>query len=843
MKQKFTNLIMAMLLVMGMSNQLFAQDGNFTSIDDFEEGTALWWLPDGSGSTAGIVLENAEGDSVTYNAAETVIVNPETGSTGSFKLAIQWENDAEYTGVASHLVRQHMPASNANTVERRFQPGQALEVFLYGDGSGNRFRFMTRDGAPTLEGSPWINIDWTGWKRIVWDYNRPDNVVAWVNGDGKMDGENYYFDSFQITKDEGGTAQGATLYFDDFRIVDPFTVDFNIAGASGTEVISINNTSYANMQTGFTLEPETFDAGVTSLNLFPGTYQYFVQKEGSVTETGTFVVDDQNLVIDVTFEAGVDPLYTVTFSVFDQDEELVTDAVIAVDSVANAAGDYAFELAPGFYSYTINKDLYFETSGYFTVVDGNLFVTAVLNEIPDIFDNVFLSWDVAPTASTPAYREEQYSVWVAVVDDALQQPAPEDFEMVFEETLTQDMTGYVLQSREIEISEFQSQNIRVAFRHNGSTNMDRVILDNVRIEAHDLVNDSIAVLLSEDFEGGVPADFDPIEDETVVYDEEWLPMGWYTLNNDTDTLDWYYAIRLVQGGYETHMGSQSFANDTPLTPDNWLVTSMVEMPMVLFHTVTFDVKDADGAAITDAIITFGGETFDAGVYEFVRTSGSYDYEVVQGDFVPATGTLNVGRGDTIVDITLVMPTLYDVTFNVDMREHDAFVAGETEVYMTGTILDWDNSVPGTFPEQKMDPTDNVFFFTKNLQLEAGTYTYKYFDGPTFDDAEWAGEPFRTLVVESDTVVDDVFGIQVAVDEAQMSAVKLYPNPATSQVKISSPANISMISIYNIAGQQVYQSRPVDTNLTISLSGYEEGIYMVRIMTAEGVKTYKLQVVK
>ncbi|MFW5725002.1 MAG: hypothetical protein ACOCX0_01050, partial [Bacteroidota bacterium] len=169
MKKQVTTMMMMLLFIMGGITGSFAQwvkdakndNPNFTYIDDFELGIDNWWTPEGSGSTAGIILEDDEGNLITYREHELEIVNPETASTGSMKLQITWD-DEEYTGTPSHLVRQHMPASIANTPERIFQPGQALEVFIYGDGSGNRFRFMTRDGNATLEGSTWFTIDWVG---------------------------------------------------------------------------------------------------------------------------------------------------------------------------------------------------------------------------------------------------------------------------------------------------------------------------------------------------------------------------------------------------------------------------------------------------------------------------------------------------------------------------------------------------------------------------------------------------------------------------------------------------------------------------------------------------------
>lgn len=856
MRKKITTLMMLMFFITGGIMQSFAQakedNPNFTIIDDWDFypnpdydpddpespefltlGVSLWWAPEGSGSTNGIILEDSEGNLITYRAHETELVNPATGSDGSMKLAIQWNNDVEYEGTPTHLVRQHMPAGNANIPARQFQPGQALEVFVHGDGSGNRFRFMTRDGIPTLEGSTWYTIDWVGWKRITWDYNNPENVVGWVNGDGVMDeGANFYFDSFQITKDAEGTATDALLYFDDFRIVDPFAVNFNIAGADGTEVVSINNVVY--------------DAGVTEFELFPGEYHYFVQKDGFVTVSGTFVVDDEDLAIDVTLNSGDDPEYTVTFTILDEEGELLPNAVITINDETFAANEYVFDLTPGFYNYEVNKTLYFPSSGNFSVVDNNVFINVVLAEIPDVYDHVYLTWDVAATASTPEYREEYYSVWVAALDSPDQPFSAEDYVMVFDETLSSEIPGWQYQPRMIEISDFEQQNIRVAFRHHNSTDKDRIVIDNVRMIGTAEGLEAPDTLFAEDFMGGVP-DFDPEVEDIPEYDENWLPEGWMAMDADEDDFNWYYSI-VVEQDYSitAHMRSQSWDSDAgALTPDNWLVTPVIEMPMVIFHTITFEVNDADGVAITDAVITFDGEEFEPGVYEFQKTNGTYEYHVERADYESVSGTIVVEGESVTEEVTLNLISIYEVTFTVNMLTYGGFEPGEDAfAYMTGNFPGWDNADPAEFPEAQMENTNNVYIFTKTLNIPAGTYTYLYFDGPSFANAEWdINDPWRTIVVEDNMTVEDVFAQPTSVSEVDVANINLFPNPANAKVTVTSDSPIQQISIFNIAGQQVYSNNVGAESHSIELGDFNNGIYMVRVLTANGMETYKLQVVK
>ncbi len=264
---------------------------NFNIIDDFEDGVDMWWQPEFSGSTMGIIIEDDVGNPLTYKAHETDIVNPYTGSTGSMKLAFVWDDDVEWVepapnGTHSHFVRLFLPANYSMEPERRFLPGQALEVFIHGDGSGNRMRLMVRDGINQLEGSPWQIIDWTGWQRFIWDYNDVANVIGWVTGDGAMtEGDPFFFDSFQVTRNESGTTTEGVFYMDDLRIIDPFSVAFDIIDADGAEIITINDAQY--------------DAGVTDFELFSGEYVFTVEKTGYQTYSGSFVVEDEDIIIEV----------------------------------------------------------------------------------------------------------------------------------------------------------------------------------------------------------------------------------------------------------------------------------------------------------------------------------------------------------------------------------------------------------------------------------------------------------------------------------------------------------------------------------------------------------------
>ncbi len=178
-----------------------------------------------------------------------------------------------------------------------------------------------------------------------------------------------------------------------------------------------------------------------------------------------------------------------------------------------------------------------------------------------------LSWDVCPTANTAIYRAEHYSVWISTTGNA-----PGDFTtMLFEETLSTEHTGWVYENRQINIDDYAGANVYVAFRHHDITDMDRVVIDNVKLYRENDGDEDEVIYLFEDFQGGIGN----------PQGEDWLPEGWIAIDADGDNFNWYFGVREDEGA----MRSQSYdiPSNTVLTPDNYLIT-----PSVFLGTVGID---------------------------------------------------------------------------------------------------------------------------------------------------------------------------------------------------------------------------------------------------------------
>ncbi|MBC7186460.1 MAG: family 10 glycosylhydrolase [Calditrichaeota bacterium] len=197
-------------------------------IDDFSA-AGNWEQPSYSGSTSGIVVANSTfgiNSAVYLPASATRPV-----SKRSAFLTYEWMETPPPQG---YLLREYLKTGPPRDVV--FDTTYTLQVYLYGDASGNKFRFCLDEGTgtdwPYHEVSNWVTIDWYGWRLVEWCLSDPGSVGSWI-GDGIMNGKAYRIDSFQLTRGESGAIKGR-LFFDNLRIVkkstEPLSVEPNGSG-------------------------------------------------------------------------------------------------------------------------------------------------------------------------------------------------------------------------------------------------------------------------------------------------------------------------------------------------------------------------------------------------------------------------------------------------------------------------------------------------------------------------------------------------------------------------------------------------------------------------------------
>lgn len=82
---------------------------------------------------------------------------------------------------------------------------------------------------------------------------------------------------------------------------------------------------------------------------------------------------------------------------------------------------------------------------------------------------------------------------------------------------------------------------------------------------------------------------------------------------------------------------------------------------------------------------------------------------------------------------------------------------------------------------------------------------------------------------------------VGLDEPIAIEIAIYPIPANDQITISSNQAIQTIQLYNVSGQLVYQDAKNQSTVSLDLSTYESGAYVLVVGTENG--TYEKRIVK
>ncbi|HRX69496.1 MAG TPA: SBBP repeat-containing protein, partial [Tenuifilaceae bacterium] len=99
--------------------------------------------------------------------------------------------------------------------------------------------------------------------------------------------------------------------------------------------------------------------------------------------------------------------------------------------------------------------------------------------------------------------------------------------------------------------------------------------------------------------------------------------------------------------------------------------------------------------------------------------------------------------------------VYNATFTVDMANASNFDPINDNVYLSGTMYNWDE--PGsTSVSQAMSRVDETMVWTITLPLTEGSYSYRYYINEGTGGIEWEGDPKREIEVTADYTAIDIW---------------------------------------------------------------------------------------
>jgi hypothetical protein len=278
-------------------------------------------------------------------------------------------------------------------------------------------------------------------------------------------------------------------------------------------------------------------------------------------------------------------------------------------------------------------------------------------------------WLVTPLLELPTEEMElrfwsynSFPTWYEKNSVLVSTGSPDPADNDFVEVWTTEAVAASWVETVVDLEAYSGQSIYIAFRYEGDDAHGWYLDDVLVQETPEGFN--VTFVVEDENEVAIP-------DAVVTFDGETFDAGEYVI---TGVEPGEYAWSVARDGYETATG-------TAIVVDADITVEVTLVEIIPVFTVTFEVEDEDGVAITDAIITFDGVTYDAGVYVFADLeAGSYDYSVVKAGYHTVVGVAEVVDADVTVNVVMLIDDT--VVYNLPFLEtFDGEGAGTPDTWL------------------------------------------------------------------------------------------------------------------------------------------------------------------
>jgi hypothetical protein len=129
-------------------------------------------------------------------------------------------------------------------------------------------------------------------------------------------------------------------------------------------------------------------------------------------------------------------------------------------------------------------------------------------------------------------------------------------------------------------------------------------------------------------------------------------------------------------------------------------------------------------------------------------------------------------------------------------------------------------------------------YTDNSANQEGMYYYRLY--AYYREIDCMSAP-ATTKNDPNKYYLKVYYSPTDVAEREAVAINVFPNPADQSLKIEAEG-MTQVSVYNMLGQQVYASACESNVLSVNVSGWSEGVYLMKVQTAEGIVSRRVTIV-
>lgn len=181
------------------------------------------------------------------------------------------------------------------------------------------------------------------------------------------------------------------------------------------------------------------------------------------------------------------------------------------------------------------------------------------------------------------------------------------------------------------------------------------------------------------------------------------------------------------------------------------------------------------------------------------------------------------------------PAIFAVTFTVtdeSLSHEDLVINGD----MT--------SPPWTDIPMNEGPSGE---WTAVIDVTPGTWQWGVKADDGSDDGQWLlpdGEMLEFTIDETGEIQGDVSYTIVETDVplANLNEIRLFPNPASDYLHVTSDYQINLVELLDFKGRTVYSKRPGTNDHTIKVSHLNGGMYFMRLHTSQRVILKKVEII-
>ena len=264
--------------------------------------------------------------------------------------------------------------------------------------------------------------------------------------------------------------------------------------------------------------------------------------------------------------------------------------------------------------------------------------------------------------------------------------------------------------------------------------------------------------------------------------------------------------------------------------------------------------------------------WNGGKIQVKNSFGSVVQEITMTSSTPISQQITVPEGDVTFNWVTPNSTVANLTINIkDSSNNSMYTFNGSSNQVPATLYTGNNDCAGCLPPTNLSGENqwtNEGFGTMltwdydgepqsfkvyrsedgiNYQVIATVEKtlHEYFDVVDAGDYYYQVTAFRSYCESTPAWADDMTDyvhVEVTmVCENDDAGLRVYPNPANHSLRIETES-MNRVEVYNMLGQQVYDTACEGNLLDVNVSGWCEGVYLMKVQTKEGVMSRRVSVV-